>query len=140
MTRDRLSEEAIKQLSPPAIGRSRYLFCGSRNPGREGAAGLWGSCDGRWRSCFHPQLSSSRSRIRYTIGAWPDWSALKAVREARHLRQRVDRGDNPLDDRASSSGAVTVASVLDDFVVRHVRNKNQPLRAPTNTKARSIGL
>ena len=45
------------------------------------------------------------------------------------MRQRVDRGENPLEDRASSSDAVTVASVLDDFVVRHVRNKNQPLRS-----------
>jgi integrase len=56
-------------------------------------------------------------------------AALKAVREARHLRQRVDRGENPLEDRASPSGAATVASLLDDFVIRHVRNRNQPLRS-----------
>ena len=67
--------------------------------------------------------------FRYTIGAWPDWSALKAIREARNLRQRVDRGENPLEDRASSSGTTTIGSVLDDFVVRHVRNRNQPLRS-----------
>jgi len=65
---------------------------------------------------------------RFTIGAWPDWSALKAVREARHLRQRVDRGQNPLDDRTPPAVTATVTSVLDDFVARHVRNKNQPLR------------
>jgi hypothetical protein len=33
-----------------------------------------------------------RRQHRYTIGTWPDWSAHRAVREARELRQRVDRG------------------------------------------------
>lgn len=58
---------------------------------------------------------------RYTIGAWPDWSALKAVRAARDLRQRVDRGENPLDDRTPPPATATVTSILDDFVARHVR-------------------
>ena len=66
---------------------------------------------------------------RFTIGAWPDWSALKAVREARDLRQRVDRGENPIEDRTPVFAKVNVASMLDDFVARHVRNNNQPLRS-----------
>ena len=66
---------------------------------------------------------------RFTIGAWPDWSALKAVREARNLRQRVDRGENPLEDRAQPPETKTVSSVLDDFVTRYVRNKDRPLRS-----------
>jgi integrase len=59
---------------------------------------------------------------RFTIGAWPDWSALKAVREARSLRQRVDRGENPLDDRTPPPATAIVASIIDDFVARHVRS------------------
>ena len=66
---------------------------------------------------------------RFTIGAWPDWSALKAVREARNLRQRVDRGENPLEDRAQPPETKTVSDVLDDFVTRYVRNKDKPLRS-----------
>ena len=66
---------------------------------------------------------------RFTIGAWPDWSALKAVREARDLRQRVDRGENPIEDRTPFPATANVASMLDDFVTRHVRNNNQPLRS-----------
>ena len=66
---------------------------------------------------------------RFTIGAWPDWSALKAVREARDLRQRVDRGENPIEDRTPVPATANVASMLDDFVTRHVRNNNQPLRS-----------
>jgi integrase len=47
----------------------------------------------------------------------------------RTLSVRVDRGENPIEDRAPSPTTVTVASILDDFVARHVRNKNQPLRS-----------
>ena len=68
---------------------------------------------------------------RFTIGAWPDWSALKAVREARNLRQRVDRGENPIEDRAPSPATATVASILDEFITRYVRNQKQPLRERT---------
>ena len=52
---------------------------------------------------------------RLTIGAWPDWSALKAVREARDLRRRVDRGRESLEDRTPSPATGNVASILDDF-------------------------
>jgi integrase len=56
---------------------------------------------------------------------------LKAVREARDLRQRIDRGENPLDDRAPAPATASVAAVLDEFVARHVRNSRQPLRKST---------
>jgi integrase len=68
---------------------------------------------------------------RFTIGAWPDWSVLKAVREARNLRQRVDRGENPIDDRTPSPATPTIASIVNEFVARYVRNPKQPLRERT---------
>ena len=45
------------------------------------------------------------------------------------MRQRVDRGENPVEDRTPPLAAASVATVLDDFVARHVRNKSQPLRS-----------
>src|SRR5438270_1625868 len=39
---------------------------------------------------------------RLTIGRWPDSSVASAVREARELRQRVDRGDDPLAARQAA--------------------------------------
>src|SRR5205814_1784507 len=72
---------------------------------------------------------------RYTIGAWPDWSALKAVREARDLRQRVDRGENPLEDRAPTPATKTISIVLDDFITRYVRNKERPLRSAAHIES-----
>ncbi len=71
-----------------------------------------------------------RSReYRFTIGAWPDWSVLKAVREARNLRQRVDRGENPLEGRIPPPTIKAVSAVLDEFITRYVRNKEKPLRS-----------
>src|SRR4029079_9149270 len=58
-----------------------------------------------------------------------DWSALKAVREARNLRQRVDRGEDPLTDRAPIPTTKSVSSVIDDFMTRYARNKEKPLRS-----------
>jgi integrase len=40
----------------------------------------------------------------------------------------VDRGENPLDDRVSPPATKTVASVIDEFAARYVRNKENPLR------------
>ena len=54
---------------------------------------------------------------------------LKAVREARNLRQRVDRGENPLEDRTPPPAIQAVSAVLDEFIKRYVRNKERPLRS-----------
>jgi integrase len=52
-----------------------------------------------------------------------------AVREARHLRQRVDRGENPIEDREPPPVTKTVSTVLDEFITRYVRNREKPLRS-----------
>ena len=139
MTRDRLSEEIIRQLQPPTKGNRVTYFAGATIQGAKAPRGFGIRITAAGARAFILNYQLRGLEYRYTIGAWPDWSALKAVRQARHLRQRVDRGENPLDDRASSSDAATVASVLDDFVVRYVRKKIIHYVAPTSTKAPSIG-
>jgi integrase len=129
MTRDRLSQETIKRLSPPAAGNRVTYFAGATIQGAKAPRGFGVRVTAAGARAFILNYRLRGREYRYTIGAWPDWSVLKAVREARHLRQRVDRGENPLEDRTSLSDTATVTSVLDDFVVRHVRNRNQPLRS-----------
>ena len=46
-----------------------------------------------------------------------------------NLRQRVDRGENPLDDRSPPPASKAVSTVLDEFITRYVRNKEKPLRS-----------
>src|SRR6516162_2697162 len=129
MTRGKLSEETIKRLPVPPTGNRITYFAGATIQGAKAPRGFGVRVTAAGARSFILNYRLRGREYRYTIGGWPDWSALKAVRDARHLRQRVDRGENPLEDRASHSSAVTVASVLDDFIVRHARNKNQPLRS-----------
>jgi integrase len=65
---------------------------------------------------------------RITIGRFPTWSALAAVKEARLLRQRIDRGEDPLTERRAPEPIVkTVDKVLDDFLAGHVAGKRSAL-------------
>src|ERR1700720_3386859 len=124
-----LSEETIKRLQAPAKGNSVTYFAGATIQGAKAPRGFGVRVTAPGARAFILNYRLRGREHRFTIGAWPDWSALKAVREARDLRQRVDRGENPVEDRTPSPATANVASILDDFVARHVRNKNQPLRS-----------
>ena len=126
---ERLNEETIKQLPVPAMGNSVTYFAGAKIQGAKAPRGFGVRVTAAGARAFILNYRLRGREHRFTIGAWPDWSALKAVREARNLRQRVDRGENPLDDRAPPPEIKTVSRVLDDFVARYVRNKEKPLRS-----------
>ncbi len=125
----RLSEETIKRLPVPAEGNSITYFAGATVQGAKAPRGFGVRVTAAGARAFIINYRLRGREHRFTIGAWPDWSALKAVREARVLRQRVDRGEDPLSDRATPPAIKIVASVLDDFVARYVRNKENPLRS-----------
>ena len=129
MTHGKLSEETVKRLPIPDTGNRITYFAGATIQGAKAPRGFGVRVTANGTRAFVLNYRLRGREHRFTIGAWPDWSALKAVREARNLRQRVDRGENPIEDRAPSPTTVTVASILDDFMARHVRNKNQPLRS-----------
>ncbi len=127
--RDRLSEETIKRLPLPTTGNSITYFAGATIQGAKAPRGFGVRVTAAGARAFILNYRLRGREHRFTIGAWPDWSALKAVREARNLRQRVDRGENPLEDRAQPPETKTVSNVLDDFVTRYVRNNDRPLRS-----------
>jgi integrase len=126
---EKLSEETIKRLSSPDTGNRITYFAGAMIQGAKAPRGFGVRVTAAGARAFVLNYRLRGREYRYTIGAWPDWSALKAVREARNLRQRVDRGENPIEDRTPSPATATVTSILDDFVAQHVRNRNQPLRS-----------
>jgi integrase len=127
--RERLSEETIKRLPIPGAGNQITYFPGAVIQGAKAPRGFGVRVTAAGARAFILNYRLRGREHRFTIGAWPDWSALKAVREARNLRQRVDRGENPLEDRAQPPETKTVSNVLDDFVARYVRNSDRPLRS-----------
>src|SRR6266403_5917182 len=124
-----LSEDTIKRLQVPAKGNSITYFAGATIQGAKAPRGFGVRVTASGARAFIINYRLRGREHRFTIGAWPDWSALKAVREARNLRQRVDRGEDPLKDRAPIPTTKSVWSVLDDFMTRYVRNKERPLRS-----------
>src|SRR3954469_22052973 len=125
----RLSEETIKRLRAPARGNSITYFAGATIQGAKAPRGFGVRVTASGARAFILNYRLRGREHRFTIGAWPDWSALKAVREARNLRQRVDRGEDPLADRAPVPVAKSVAGVIDEFMSRYVRNAERPLRS-----------
>jgi integrase len=131
MTHGKLSEEAVKRLPIPDTGNRITYFAGATIQGAKAPRGFGVRVTAAGARAFVLNYRLRGREHRFTIGAWPDWSALKAVREARNLRQRIDRGENPIADRAPSPATASVASILDEFVARYVRNPKQPLRERT---------
>jgi integrase len=131
MTPGKLSEETVKRLPVPNTGNRITYFAGATIQGAKAPRGFGVRVTAAGARAFVLNYRLRGREHRFTIGAWPDWSVLKAVREARNLRQRVDRGENPIEDRTPSPATATVASLFDDFVARYVRNQKQPLRNRT---------
>ena len=125
----KLSEETVKRLPVPATGNQVTYFAGAVIQGAKAPRGFGVRVTAAGARAFVLNYRLRGREHRYTIGAWPDWSALKAVREARGLRQRVDRGENPLADRTPAAKTKTIADIIDEFVIRYVRNKERPLRS-----------
>jgi integrase len=79
---------------------------------------------------------------RYTIGLYPDWSALLAMREAKALRQRIDRGEDPLKDRERQevAAADTFEAVCEAWLIREGGMTRDTDGKPTfSGKLRSAG-
>jgi integrase len=63
---------------------------------------------------------------RYTIGAFPDWGTNAARGEAKALKQRIDRGEDPMAEIEAGRDAKTVADMAKRFIDEHSKVKNRP--------------
>jgi integrase len=60
---------------------------------------------------------------RYTIGSFPEWSAKAARDEAKDLRKRIDRGEDPARKRREDRNAPTVKDLAKRYEVEHLPRK-----------------
>src|SRR3954452_7627324 len=135
MTHGKLSEETIRRLTVPDTGNRVTYFAGATIQGAKAPRGFGVRVTASGARAFILNYRLRGREHRFTIGAWPDWTALRAVREARNLRQRVDRGEDPLKERAAIPATKSVSSVIDDFITRYVRNKETPLRSASQIQS-----
>src|SRR4051794_4482515 len=119
-----LNEATIKALPIPEKGNRVHYFAGASLQGMATPRGFGVRVTAGGAKAFVLNYRHQGRERRITIGQYPDWSALRAVREARGLRQRVDRGEDPLAERKAASEPADapkmVADVVDEHVKRHV--------------------
>jgi integrase len=60
---------------------------------------------------------------RYSIGRYPDWSVQDARAEAKLLRKRVDKGEDPTVEKRTRATAPTVGELADRYRQEHLVNK-----------------
>jgi integrase len=65
---------------------------------------------------------------RYRIGSWPDWSVTAARAEAREIRQRIDRGEDPAGDRRARREAPSMADLVERYKREHLPRKSEHSR------------
>jgi integrase len=119
----KLNEETIKRLPIPEKGNRITYFPAAVLQGTPVPRGFGVRVTASGAMSFIINYRIKRDEYRYTIGSYPDWSALRAVREARDLRQRIDRGENPLEDRKRLPTTKTISGLLDEFVERYVEKE-----------------
>jgi integrase len=59
-------------------------------------------------------------KLRVAIGKWPAWSALRARSRAKALRQEIDRGSDPANEKRERREAPTVQDLIDRYVADHL--------------------
>jgi integrase len=124
--KDGLTDNQVRQLDPPAQGNRITYDADVKGFGvRVTSAGA--------RSFVLNYRASGRER-RITIGSFPDWSVKAAREEAKALKRRIDRGEDPMGDRHAERAAPTVEDLADRFEAEHLAKR----RAATQTDYRSI--
>lgn len=124
----KLNEDTIKNLTVPKKGNEITYFAGDVLQGVTAPRGFGVRVTAGGARSFILNYRIGTQERRYTIGAFPDWSALKAIREAKGLRQRIDRGEDIQAEKSAAKkpapATKTISDLLDEHVVRYLeKNK-----------------
>ena len=116
----RLTNEAVKALPSPAASNKLHYDTDVKGFAvRVTAAGA--------KSFVLNYRVAGRER-RYTIGSWPDWTATEARAEARELKKRVDKGEDPMGERHEERAAPTMGDLIDRFAADFLPKKRETTR------------
>jgi integrase len=61
---------------------------------------------------------------RYKIGRFPQWSVAAARAEAKEIRKRIDRGEDPTEQRRTRRDAPTVRELAERYKAEHLPGKS----------------
>jgi integrase len=75
---------------------------------------------------------------RYRIGPWPEWSATAAREQAKDIRRRINRGEDPAGDRRQRRDAPTMADLVERYRREHLARKSEKTRRDDGAMAGRI--
>jgi integrase len=116
----KLNEHVVGSLEAPERGNRVYYFPDAVLQGVKAPRGFGVRVTAAGARSFVLNYRVAHVERRFTIGQWPDWTALTAVREARTLRKRVDRGEDPLAGRRATEAASadTLKAICEEYLRR----------------------
>jgi integrase len=123
---ERLTETFVKTLQPPKHGRK--LIFDSELTGFAVRVFTPTKVHPQGARTFVLSYWVNGTERRYRIGSWPDWSVTAARAEAKEIRQRIDRGEDPARDRRERREAPTMVDLAERYRREHLVRKSEQSR------------
>ena len=120
---ERLTETFVKALQPPPRG-SRLIW-DSELTGFALRVFAPSKTDPAGARTFLLSYWINGSERRFRIGSWPDWSVTAARDEAKDLRRRIDRGEDPASDRREQREAPTMVDLAERYKREYLPRKSK---------------
>jgi integrase len=120
---EKLTEGGIKALKPPK--RGSFLVWDSEVTGFALRIFTPTRAHPEGARTFLLSYWINGSERRYRIGSWPDWSVTAARAEAKAVRQRIDRGEDPASERREQREAPTMVELAERYRSEHLPRKSE---------------
>jgi integrase len=117
---EKLTAKLVQSIEPPARG-DRTVWDGGHEKAITGF-GIRVSAGGA-RSFFINYRDTAGRERRHRIGAFPLWSVEAAREEAKALRKKVDKGEDPAGDKRQRRKAPTIADLIERYTIDHLPTK-----------------
>jgi integrase len=120
---ERLTETMIKGLTPPKRGE-RFVY-DSELTGFAIKLFAPTKANPKGARTFVLAYRHGGAERRYRIGSWPEWSVTAARDEAKAVRQRIDRGEDPARARQEWREAPTMADLAERYKDEYLPRKSE---------------
>jgi integrase len=120
---EKLTESSVKALEPP--GRGAQLIWDSALTGFAVRVFAPTKAHPKGARTFLVSYWLNGTERRFRIGSFPDWSVMAARAEAKAIRQRVDRGEDPARQRRERREAPTMLDLAERYKAEHLPRKSR---------------
>ena len=119
---ERITDALVRGLVPPVKGN--FITYDAAGAGQRPVSGFGVRITANGVTAFVMAYRNTGGRSRIlTIGRYGGWSVEAARKRAKELRQAIDAGVDPLEEKQADRSAPTVAQLCDDYIKDHLPKK-----------------